>query len=159
MPIAWSVGGAFNGKISIFGFDLLTFLDEMTNTVLMPVGAFFSCLAIGWFIGENKTFKEWLSPMRTFRALKDDGLDVGWFTKIFAFMVKYVGPALILFVEVFGIIGKINKEGVHYWWVIVFSLILIVISLIVYFVLFVNNETGNNEDELVINEKQNQEIA
>lgn len=159
MPIAWSVGGAFNGKIAIFGFDLLTFLDEMTNTVLMPVGAFFSCLAIGWFIGENKTFKEWINPMRTFRALKDDGLDVGWFTKVFAFMVKYVGPALILFVEIFGIIGKVEKEGAHYWWVIVFSLVLIVVSLIVYFVFFVNKETGTNEDELLIEEKQSQEIA
>ena len=74
-------------------------------------------------------------------------------------MVKYVGPALILIVEVFGIIGKINKEGAHYWWVIVFSLVLIAISLIVYFVLFVNKETGTNEDELIINEKQKEENA
>jgi hypothetical protein len=124
----------------------------MTNTVLMPVGAFFSCLAIGWFISENKTFKEWLSPSRTFKALKDDGLDVGKFTKVFAFMLKYVGPALIAFIEVFGIIGKIKENGTHYWWVIVFSLALILLSVILYFRFFKNSETGNNADELELEE-------
>ena len=50
IPIAWSVGGAFNGKITVFGFDLLTFLDEIANTVLMPVGAFTACFTIGWLL-------------------------------------------------------------------------------------------------------------
>lgn len=154
IPIAWSVGGAFDGAITVFGFDLLTFLDEMTNTVLMPVGAFFSCLAIGWFIGENKTFKEWIDPMRTFKALKEDGLDVGGFTKVFAFMVKYVGPALILFIEIFGIIGKIKENGAHYWWVIVFSFALILLSMAIYFFVFKKGETGCNEDELLIAENK-----
>ena len=32
VPITWSVGGAFDGKIVIFGYDLLTFFDEIANT-------------------------------------------------------------------------------------------------------------------------------
>ena len=68
-------------------------------------------------------------------------------------MVKYVGPLLILFIEVFGIIGKINDNGPHYWWVVVFSLILIVLSMVLYFVFFKNVYTGCNDDELLINEK------
>ena len=153
IPIAWSVGGAFDGAIKLFGFDLLTFLDEMTNTILMPVGALFSCIAIGWFVGEAKGFKQRINPMHTFRELSKDGLEIGKFGKIFAFMVKYVGPLLILFIEIFGIIGKINDNGPHYWWVVVFSLILIVLSMVLYFVFFKNVYTGCNDDELLINEK------
>ncbi|MBQ5927141.1 MAG: sodium-dependent transporter, partial [Clostridia bacterium] len=55
IPVAWSVGGAFNGAITLFGYDLLTFMDEMTNTVLMPLGAFCSCLAIGWMLDPKPT--------------------------------------------------------------------------------------------------------
>ena len=153
IPIAWSVGGAFDGAITVFGFDLLTFLDEMTNTVLMPVGALFSCVAIGWFIGEKKTFADWLNPVKTFKALKDDGLELGWFGKVFAFMVKYVAPLLILFIEIFGIIGKIQSNGAEYWWVIVFSLVLVLASLIIYFVWFKKTDTGCNADELDINDQ------
>ena len=153
IPIAWSVGGAFNGAINLFGFDLLTFLDEMTNTILMPMGALFSCLAIGWFVGDYKNFKQRINPLHTYRELSKDGLDIGWFGKIFAFMVKYVGPLLILFIEIFGIIGKVNDNGVSYWWVIIFSAILIIASVIVYFVFFKNANTGCNADELDIAEK------
>ena len=152
VPIAWSVGGAFNGAITLFGFDLLTFLDEMTNTVLMPVGALFSCIAIGWFIDNSKSFKQRISPMQTFHALEEDGLHLGPFGKAFAFMVKYVGPLLIILIEVFGIIGKIRQNGAHYWWIIGFSVVLIVASVIVYFVAFKNQDTGCNADELHIEE-------
>ncbi len=153
IPISWSVGGAFDGAITVFGFDLLTFLDEMTNTVLMPIGALFSCIAIGWCIGKNKTIGDLFNPMKTFRALKDDGLEIGKFGKVFAFMVKYVGPLLILFVEIFGIIGKIQTNGPHYWWVIIFSLVIIFISLLIYFCWLNKTETGCNTDELEIQVK------
>ena len=156
IPIAWSVGGAFNGAITLFGFDLLTFFDEMTNTVLMPVGALFSCIAVGWFIGESKTIKDRLNPMHTFKKLSEDGLKIGGFGKIFAFMVKYVGPLLILFIEIFGIMGKVEDNGANYWWVIVFSAILIVISVVIYFVFFKKTDTGCNEDEFIINQKGNE---
>lgn len=153
IPIAWSVGGAFDGAITIFGFDALTFLDEMTNTVLMPIGALFSCLAIGWFVGEKKTFADWFNPMKTFKTLKDDGLELGWFGKVFAFMVKYIAPLLILFIEIFGVIGKIQANGSHYWWVIIFSLLLVVVSLVIYFVWFKKGDTGCNADELTIEDQ------
>lgn len=159
IPVAWSVGGAFDGKLTIFGFDMLTFFDEMTNTVLMPVGAFLSCLTIGWLIDKGP-FKRKLNPFSTLRALEDDGLKLGKFGKFFAIMIKYVTPLLILFIEVAGIIGKISSEGVKYWWVIVFSLLLVAISVSVYFIFFKNTETGCNLDELEIeaNASLNKEI-
>lgn len=153
IPIAWSVGGAFDGKILVFGFDILTFLDEMTNTVLMPVGAFLSCMVLGWFIDKG-AFKARLNPFNTLRTLEDDGLQLGKFGKFFAIMVKYVTPLLILTLEVAGIIGKIQSEGAHYWWVIGASVVLLAIGVAVYFIFFRNTETGCNADELEIEEKK-----
>lgn len=153
IPVAWSVGGAFDGAITVFGFDMLTFFDEMTNTVLMPVGALLSCVTLGWLV-EKGTFKKRLNPFNTLRALEEDGLDLGKFGKFFVVMLKYVTPLLILFVEVAGVIGKIGQEGSKYWWVIVFSLVLLLVGVIVYFAFLKNRETGCNADELLIDERE-----
>lgn len=152
LPIAWSVGGAFNGAITIFGFDLLTFFDETTNNVLMPLGALAACLAIGWFI-EKGSFKKRLNPMNTFRALEEDGLQLGKFGKIFAVMVKFVTPLLILFVEVMGIISQYNTyqaDGLNFLYVVAFGLLLIAIACAVYFIFFKKTDTGCNADEIDI---------
>lgn len=153
IPITWSVGGAFDGAITLFGFDLLTFFDETTNSVLMPLGALFSCIAIGWCIGKNNSFKSKISPLKTYRDLEEDGLTLGKFGKIFAFMVKFVGPLLIIFIEIFGVIDKIKTEGTSYWWIVGFSMLMLIVSIVVYFVFFVNKETGSNQDEFLLEEK------
>ena len=153
IPIAWSVGGAFNGKITIFGYDLLTFFDEITNTVLMPLGALFSCFAIGWLVDKSKGLKRF-NPNNTWLALKNDGLDLGKIGKFFVVMVKYVTPLLILLIEIMGIIGKVNDYGNSFWWIVGASFLLLAISIAVYFIFFKNTETGTNLDELEIVENK-----
>ena len=154
IPVAWSVGGAFNSAIHIFGFDLLTFFDEITNTVLMPVGACISCIVIGWLI-EKGSFRKRLNPMNTCRALMEDGLDLGSATKIFAVMVKYVTPILILLLEVFGIIAKFGEYGNNFVWVIVGAATLMTIGIVVYFIFFKDTYTGTNEDEILLEKNKN----
>lgn len=152
IPVAWSVGGAFNGSITILGFDLLTFFDEITNTVLMPVGACVSCIVVGWLI-EKGTFKNRLNPLNTYNALREDGLDLGKIGKVFAVMVKYVTPILILLLEVFGIIAKFGEyspKNLNFLWVIIGAGILMAVGIIVYFIFFKNAYTGTNEDELLL---------
>ena len=154
IPVAWSVGGAFNETIIVFGTDLLTFMDEITNTVLMPIGAFCSCLAIGWLLDSKITG----NPRRTLDTLKNDGLELHpVFGNIFAVMVKYVTPLLILFIEFAGILTKtVPALGgkLEYIFVILFALILIVISIVVYFVAFVKRDTGTNADEIEIDARE-----
>jgi NSS family neurotransmitter:Na+ symporter len=150
IPVAWSVGGAFDGAITLFGFDMLTFFDEITNTALMPVGACISCITIGWFI-EKGSFKKKMNPMNTYRALQEDGLDLGAAGKIFAVMVKYVTPILIMFLEVFGIIAKFGEyapKNLNFVWVILGAILLMSVGVIIYFVFFKNAYTGTNEDEI-----------
>ena len=43
---------------TLFGLDWLTFFDEVTNTVLMPVCALFSCIAVGWIIKPDNAIAE-----------------------------------------------------------------------------------------------------
>ena len=160
IPVAWSVGGAFNGAITIFGFDMLTFFDEITNTVLMPVGACISCIVIGWLI-EKGSFSKRFNPMNTYRALKEDGLDLGKGGKIFAIMVKYVTPILILLLEIFGIVAKFGEyspKNLNFTWVIMGAILLMTIGIVVYFVFFKNTNTGTNEDEILL-EKTKKEIS
>ena len=156
IPVAWSVGGAFDGTITIFGFDMLTFFDEITNTVLMPVGACISCIVIGWLI-EKGSFKQKLNPMNTYRALQEDGLDLGKVGKVFAIMVKYVTPILIMLLEVFGIIAKFGEyspKGLNFIWVLAGAVILMAVGIVVYFVFFKDSYTGTNEDELALESKK-----
>lgn len=149
IPIAWSVGGAFDGAITIFGFDLLTFLDEIANTVLMPLGAFGACFGVGWFIDKKLT----ANPMNTLRTLESEDLKLGKFGKIFAIMVKYVTPLLIIFVEISGVVGKISSEGAHYWWVIGFALGIIALLIVTYFTFFHKKDCGTNADEEALSVK------
>lgn len=144
LPIAWSVGGAYGGAISIFGFDLLTLFDEMTNTVLMPLGAAGSCIAMGWLLDKKIT----LNPMNTLKTLKGEGLSLGKIEKVYVVMLKYVTPLLIIFMDIMGIITHVSKNS-QYWFIIACSALLIGVSALIYFLFLKKSDTGSNADEQI----------
>ena len=129
------VGIAGDGGISIGGLDLLSFFDEVTNAVLMPVCAFFACVAIGWLVG----------PRTAMAEMEDGATRLGFFKRIFPTMVRFVTPALILVVEVGGVIAKIRAGQ---WFVVVTAYALLAVAAAVYFLFFRNADTGTNADEL-----------
>ncbi len=158
IPISISLGLALNedNSMLIFGRDWLTFLDDVTNVVLMPLGALGACLAIGWFTFKGEKKSDLFSPKYLYNALEKDGLKLGWFGKVFAIMVKYVTPILILVVEVFGVIefifpsaegGQFNGNGLG---VVLTAYALCVVAVVIYFIFFKNKETGVNADEIEI---------
>lgn len=122
--------------LNLFGLDLLTFLDEVTNTVLMPVCAFFSCITIGWFFGADATVQ----------GLEERGCKMGWLGGVYKVMVRYITPILILVVEVGGIIDKIKAKQYS---VVIFSYVLLLVCVAVYFVFLRNTDTGTNKDEVM----------
>ena len=137
IPVGMSLGRvaiAEQKGISIFGMDLLTFFDEVTNTVLMPVCAFFACLVVGWLI----------KPKNAMEEMEREGTPLGFLRKIFPFMVRFVTPLLILVVEIGGVITKI-KAG--QWYVVVAAYALIAIAIAAYFFFCKNADTGTNADE------------
>ena len=132
-----AVGIAEKGGIAVFGMDLLSFFDEVTNTVLMPVCAFFACLAIGWFVGPKEAMLE----------MEDGATRLGFLKRIFPVMVRYITPALILVVEIGGIVDKIAGGQ---WYVVVAAYLLLGIAAAAYFLWFKNSDTGTNADELAL---------
>lgn len=142
VPITWSVGGAFDGAVTLFGYDLLTLLDEMTNTVLMPLGATGSCIAMGWLLDKKLT----ANPMKTLRTLQENGLHLGKIEKVYVVMLKFVTPVLILFMDIMGIITHVTSNP-NYWWVVGLAFCLIIVCALVYFIFLKKSETGTNADE------------
>jgi len=137
IPVGISAGGA---DVKLFGMDLLTFFDTVTNTVLMPVCAFFSCIAVGWMMGPKKAVGE----------MERDGQKLGFFRPIFMFMVKYVTPLLILAIEILGVYelvfpeGKFSGNGLG---ITLSAYGLLAVGALVYFLFFKKSDTGTNADE------------
>ena len=147
IPVGLSLGNLLNDvdKLTIFGLDWLSFLDTVTNTVLMPVCALLSCVAVGWFITPKKAISE----------LEADGNKFGKLAGLVGVMIKYVVPCLIGVIEVFGLIDLIFPKGVfslNGLGVTLVSYALLGILIVVYFIFLKNVETGTNADELLTNE-------
>lgn len=156
IPISISLGKALVGEeaMQIFGNNYLDFLDLITNVVLMPIGALGACIAVGYFLKDLKG-KKAFNPKLLNETLKEEGLDLKKFGNIFAFMVKFITPLLIIFVEIFGIIDitfpknelgnrvfSLNGLGT-----VLISVVIFVAIIIVYFFVFKDKETGYNRDE------------
>ena len=121
--------------LALFGLDWLTFFDEVTNTVLMPLCAFASCIVVGWVI----------KPKRAIEEMKENGTVIPRLVEaIYPIFIKFITPILVIVVEVGGLIDEIKAGNIG---VVVTSAVLIVLSIVVYFILFANTDTGTNEDE------------
>ncbi len=150
VPIGISLGMVLQGNNSftVFGQDLLDLFDIITNTVLMPVCALLGCICVGWIVGGKKAVEE----------IEAGGTKMGWFGKVFAVMVKYITPLLILAVEVFGLFDLIMPAGdngkrafsANGLYITLTAYALVVIGIVVYFVFFRHQETGTNADEVVV---------
>ena len=120
---------------ALFGLDWLTFFDEVTNTVMMPLCALFGCIAVGWIIKPENAIKE----MRQSGTKMSDTL-----AKVYSLFVKYITPLLIIVVEIGGLKSEIEGGNIA---VIIAALILMAICIAVYYIFFMNTETGTNKDE------------
>ena len=138
IPIGISLGHVAileESSPALFGLDWLTFFDEVTNTVLMPVCALFSCIVVGWFI----------TPKRAVAEIEAGGTPMsGWLKKVYAVMIRFVTPALILIVEIGGLQSEIAAGNTA---VIVFAYALVALCVVAYFAFFRNRDTGTNADE------------
>lgn len=138
IPIGISLGHVAileESSPALFGLDWLTFFDEVTNTVLMPVCALFSCIVVGWFI----------TPRRAVAEIEAGGTPMAsWLKKVYAVMIRFVTPALILIVEIGGLQSEIAAGNVA---VVVFAYALVALCVVAYFAFFRSTDTGTNADE------------
>ena len=120
---------------ALFGMDWLTFFDEMTNTVLMPVCALFSCITVGWIIKPKRAIEEMESEGTRFPS---------WLKGFYSVMIRFITPALIAVVEIGGLVTEIQNGYIA---VVVCAYVLIALCAAVYFAFFRDSYTGTNADE------------
>ncbi len=159
IPISMSLGKAINGiaELQVFGQNYLDFLDQIANVVLMPIGALGACLMVGYGLTNKQAF----STKALDEKLKEENFDLGKFQKVFAFMVKFITPVFIAVVEVFGIIDIAfpkNSSGVRAFssnglGLVIVALVIMIVCMAIYFTLLKNGNTGENADEIDLEEK------
>ena len=89
LGIPSSLGNGIWAGIKILGMDFLSFFDYFSNSVLMPIVAFLTCILIGWVVGPKVVTDE---ITRNGESFKRKG--------IYQIMIKYIAPVLLLIILV-----------------------------------------------------------
>ena len=87
-------------EVTIIGMQFLDFFDFLTNTVMMPIAAIATCLLVSRVIGVEKIEAEVTADGAPFKR-----------KKIFAFMIRFLGPvfaAIILVSSIANAFGWIS---------------------------------------------------
>lgn len=85
-------------SFTIIGMQMLDFFDFLTNSILMPVCAFFTCFVVGYVLKTKPIIRE-LEHGGAFKS-----------RKLFTVMIKYIAPVCIVLIlvssilDVFGIV-------------------------------------------------------
>ena len=94
LGIPSSLGNGLWANIKVIGMDFLTFFDFLSNSVLMPIVAFFTCILVGWIV-KTKTITDEVTLNG--ERFKRKGL--------YEVMVKYVAPVVLVMILVTGILS------------------------------------------------------
>lgn len=87
MGVPSSLGNGIWSDIKILGMDFLTFFDYVSNSVLMPIVALFTCIMVGWLVGPKKLVAEITRNGEKMRR-----------EKLFYVMVRFVAPILLVII-------------------------------------------------------------
>lgn len=90
LGIPSALGYGIWSHITILGMDFLTFFDYISNSVMMPVLAIFTCVLAGWFMNLKEIEDEITKNGEEFKR-----------RKIFRVMIKYIAPVFLVVILVF----------------------------------------------------------
>lgn len=90
LGIPSALGFGLLGNVTPLGMDFLTFFDYISNSVLMPIVALFTCIMFGWFVGTKEIEDEVTKNGESFGR-----------RKIFRVMIKYIAPICLVVILVF----------------------------------------------------------
>ncbi len=92
MGVPSSLGFSVWSHILPLGQDLLTFFDFISNSVLMPIVAFFTCVLIGFILKPKVVIDEVKVTDGKFKS-----------EKLFVVMIKWIAPIFILAILAFSV--------------------------------------------------------
>ena len=78
----------------LFGVDYLDVFDKLTANVMMPLGAMFTCVLVGWFL-ERGFMKSELTNNETVNR---------YIAPVVVFMLRYITPLLIFYIFIMNLI-------------------------------------------------------
>ncbi len=97
MAVPSSLGfGAWSG-FTINGMSILDFFDFISNSVLMPIVAFLTCVFVGYVVGPKGVSDEVESSTEKFRS-----------KKFYEVMIKYVSPILIVMILISSVLNALG---------------------------------------------------
>lgn len=88
-----ALGYGVLGTVKILGMQFLDFFDFISNSVIMPIVAFFTCILIGHIVKPQAIYDE-VSSSGKFRRYG-----------MYQVMVKYIGPVMLLVILVSSILN------------------------------------------------------
>lgn len=91
-----SLGNGFWANIKIIGMDFLSFFDFMSNSVIMPIVAFFTCIFVGYVIKPKSIIEEVESSAK----FTGKGL--------FTVVIKYIAPVCIVLILISSILDAMG---------------------------------------------------
>ena len=92
-----TVGVIILGIISSYSSSFFNLLDVSSAKYMLPAGGLFISLFVGWFLDKRIT---------TAQLTNDGKLKFGLrFIKTYIFLLRYIAPAAILSIFIYGIIG------------------------------------------------------
>ena len=77
-------------ELSFFGEPFFSNMDALTSNILMPFGAFCTCLLVGWRMNRETVIEQLTSNGRFQWA--------AWVFNIYFFLIRFVAPILILLI-------------------------------------------------------------
>lgn len=85
MGVPSSLGFGAWSHIKPLGMDFLTFFDYVSNSVIMPIVAFVTCILVGWVIGTKVIKEEVMIGGYKFKR-----------EKMYEIMIKFIAPVILI---------------------------------------------------------------
>lgn len=91
-----SFGFSIWSEFKILGFSILDFFDFLSNSVLMPIVAFLTCIFVGYVI-KTKTISDEVELSGPFKR-----------KKLFVIMIKYIAPIFIVAILISSVLNSLG---------------------------------------------------
>lgn len=97
MAIPSSLGFGIWSGISFQGMSILDFFDFLSNSILMPIVAFLTCVFVGYTVKPKTITDEVESSTKRFKS-----------KKFYVIMIKYISPVLVLLILISSVLNALG---------------------------------------------------
>lgn len=97
MAIPSSLGFGIWSGFSIHGMSILDFFDFISNSILMPIVAFLTCVFVGFIVKPKTITDEVESSSEKFKS-----------KKLYVVLIKYVAPVLVLLILISSVLNALG---------------------------------------------------